>query len=458
MMKKTLALALITASIMTSCPNVYAVRKNGAWANEAIDKAIASGVISPDKSDMDYTTHLTRIDIAELAVKAYENVSGSEYKPHKNPFTDTDSVYASAAYELGIMNGRENGEFAPDALTTRQEIAKIMLSLKAVCSGSELELLEVRDTHLKDFHEVSDWAKPYVYKAVYDGVVKGYEDDTFKSRGLVSWQEAVTLITRVAELRTDSQPDISNKLFIETEDNVTPGKVLIKWNSLDGVKSYRVNVTESRRSYYEGDIPPNETQTYTVNGASRLEFSLNPNRKYTVEVWGGEHYTVKDIYTQKVTNADAEEIETNLPSTKEEADALMTTVTVPVWRIKDGNKVSSTAEITVHHLIADKIKLVFEEIYNGEEKFPFKDIGGYAWRGGRSEHNSGTAVDINYNENYCLYKDGTTVGEYWKPGEDSYSITPYGDVVKAFEKYGFTWGGDSWAHPKDYMHFSYLGT
>lgn len=457
-MKKTLALALITASIMTSCPNVYAVRKNGAWANEAIDKAIASGVISPDKSDMDYTTHLTRIDIAELAVRAYENVSGTEYKPHKNPFTDTDSVYASAAYELGIMNGRENGEFAPDALTTRQEIAKIMLSLKSVCSGSELELLEVRDTHLKDFHEVSDWAKPYVYKAVYDGVVKGYEDDTFKSRGLVSWQEAVTLITRVAELRTVSQPDISNKLFIETEDNVTPGKVLIKWNSLDGVKSYRVNVTESRRSYYEGDIPPNETQTYTVNGASRLEFSLNPNRKYTVEVWGGEHYTVKDIYTQKVTNADAEEIETNLPSTKEEADALMTTVKVPIWRLSDGNKVSSTAEITVHHLIADKIKLVFEEIYNGEEKFPFKDIGGYVWRGGRSEHNSGTAVDINYNENYCLYKDGTTVGEYWKPGEDPYSITPYGDVVKAFEKYGFTWGGDSWAHPKDYMHFSYLGT
>ena len=101
---------------------------------------------------------------------------------------------------------------------------------------------------------------------------------------------------------------------------------------------------------------------------------------------------------------------------------------------------------------------VFEEIYNGKEKFPIKDVGAYAWRGGRSEHNGGTAIDINYNENYCIYNDGTTIGAYWKPGVDVYSINPYGDVVNAFEKHGFTWGGDYWNNPRDYMHFSYLGT
>jgi hypothetical protein len=75
-----------------------------------------------------------------------------------------------------------------------------------------------------------------------------------------------------------------------------------------------------------------------------------------------------------------------------------------------------------------------------------------------SEHNYGTAIDINSNENYCLYTNGTTVGSFWKPYENQYSITPYGDVITAFERRGFTWGGDAWNNPKDYMHFSYFGT
>ena len=136
----------------------------------------------------------------------------------------------------------------------------------------------------------------------------------------------------------------------------------------------------------------------------------------------------------------------------------MVSVTVPVWRLSNGTKVSSTATFKVHHAIADKVKLVFEDIYNGPEKFPIKDVGGYSWRGGRSEHNGGTAIDINANENYCIYNNGTVIGKYWKPYEDVYSIKPYGDVVNAFERHGFTWGGDSWRNPKDYMHFSYLGT
>ena len=55
------------------------------------------------------------------------------------------------------------------------------------------------------------------------------------------------------------------------------------------------------------------------------------------------------------------------------------------------------------------------------------------------------------------YKTGEQVGEYWKPGEDPHSIEEGGIVVSTFEKYGFSWGGNSWQSNKDYMHFSYLG-
>ena len=50
-----------------------------------------------------------------------------------------------------------------------------------------------------------------------------------------------------------------------------------------------------------------------------------------------------------------------------------------------------------------------------------------------------------------------TVGSHWLPGEDPYSIPADGDVVRAFAKYGFAWGGNAWQSSQDYMHFSYFG-
>ena len=56
--------------------------------------------------------------------------------------------------------------------------------------------------------------------------------------------------------------------------------------------------------------------------------------------------------------------------------------------------------------------------------------------------------------------DGTltiTSGSHWTPDEDPLSIPADGDVVRAFKKYGFAWGGDAWTSKVDYMHFSFFG-
>lgn len=101
-----------------------------------------------------------------------------------------------------------------------------------------------------------------------------------------------------------------------------------------------------------------------------------------------------------------------------------------------------------------------KEIYNGDEKFPIKDVGGYSWRGdsSSSEHCEGLAIDINPNENAQFNGDTgkPMVGELYEPGENPYSIPPNGDVVKTFEKYGFSWG--NWFWNPDYMLFSYFRT
>ncbi|HIY20829.1 MAG TPA: S-layer homology domain-containing protein [Candidatus Flavonifractor merdigallinarum] len=144
----------------------------------------------------------------------------------------------------------------------------------------------------------------------------------------------------------------------------------------------------------------------------------------------------------------------------------MTTITVPVWKISNGKKVSSTFSFSIHAAIAEDVKEIFTEIYNDPEQFPMHDLGGYSWRGDTAtgEHNCGTAIDINANENYQIRDGQVLVGSLWQPGSNPYSISPDGSVVRIFEEHGWSWGGDAWAYDSDassgyhdYMHFSYMG-
>ena len=144
-----------------------------------------------------------------------------------------------------------------------------------------------------------------------------------------------------------------------------------------------------------------------------------------------------------------------------EAEKYQVTIQIPVWKLNSsGKKYSSTATLKVHKKIAPTVKQIFKEIYQSDERFPIKDIGGYGWRGAgsSSEHNLGVAIDINPNENYmCDNAGNALVGSFWRPGKNPYSISPDSDVVRIFEKYGFNWGVN-WRSRKDYMHFSYFGT
>lgn len=146
-------------------------------------------------------------------------------------------------------------------------------------------------------------------------------------------------------------------------------------------------------------------------------------------------------------------------ATEEIALANMVDISIQVWDFDaSGQKVTKTMYLQVNRNIAPTVKAIFEMIYNGSEKFPIKSVGGYRYCE-LSEHTVGLAIDINPLENYyCDPQGRALVGYYWKPYEDPYSITPDGDVVAAFEYYGWHWGVDWSTGYKDYMHFSYFGT
>lgn len=140
----------------------------------------------------------------------------------------------------------------------------------------------------------------------------------------------------------------------------------------------------------------------------------------------------------------------------ETASKEMVWVEIPIWRLKNGQKVAGTTKVQVLSSIADEVKAIFTEIYNGPEQFPINSIGGYAWRsnGLGSMHSAGLAIDINPDQNPQVKADGTViVGSKWEPGVNPYSIGRDSDVLKAFGKYGWGWGASFYT--KDYMHFEW---
>ncbi len=187
----------------------------------------------------------------------------------------------------------------------------------------------------------------------------------------------------------------------------------------------------------------------------------------TVPVWqlsGGEK--VSSTLTLSVHAALAEDVKEIFTEIYNDPAAAMTTVTVPVWQLSGGEKVSSTLTLSVHAALAEDVKEIFTEIYNDPERFPIHDVGGYAWRGDSAtgEHNCGTAIDINANENYQIRDGQVLAGSCWEPGSNAYSISPDSSVVRIFAEHGWSWGGDAWAYSSDdsegyhdYMHFSYMG-
>ena len=138
-----------------------------------------------------------------------------------------------------------------------------------------------------------------------------------------------------------------------------------------------------------------------------------------------------------------------MKSTESEQRKMMTTIQVPVW---DGEK-ETTMPLTVNKKLVDNYMAAFREVC--DLKFPVKTdtsqnaFCAYAWNhyrpgGERSDHAYGGTFDINTKDNF-----GSGNGS-------KYSLRSRPDVVAAFEKQGFFWGGN-WDSSKDDMHFSFTG-
>ncbi len=415
-MKKIVSLLIIMTIVIGASNTVEAYSGVKSWFVDEIKEADDNWKIIPKSfNEKDFNTNMTRAEFCEVLYRAYFMLyMDRPADVQENVFTDTNLNHVNTIYHLGLVSGYPDGSFKPDGLITRQEIFKILHKFLVMYKGeyefdSEASSKILRDVN--DMSVVSDWAKDAVTVMRYEGIASGDNRGHMNPRSNTTIAEGIIMVKRMLD------STVVKKVVLSVDDDE---------NEHD--HDHDSSFSTSDRNSWSGSWSQE-----TGDPLNRLGYNSS-KEEY---IYGsGSAYTSSD-----------------------QALAHMETITIDVWQLgSDGLKYSAQKTLTVNASIAERVKLVFNEIYNGDEKFPIHSIHAYAWRSSStSEHNQGTAIDINPNENYMIRNGRIVAGLYWKPGEDPLSILPDGDVVSAFAKYGFAWGGNYWRSANDYMHFSYFG-
>lgn len=348
-----------------------------------------------------------------------------------------------------------------------------------------------------DSNLVSSWAKTYMADVYTHGILSGTGEGRLDPKSNISREQAVILSLNVLTYCDESKIQAAGVkecvLPMPTGIYISPsyfkGDVYLSWNDIPLAAAYDITVFKNGNPTYTARIDNNyfdlRTRTTTYNRETKSYVYADITNPLYSSIFGNDKNTINAAVKVVPVNSDGkasvfsltqefkiepwvnknemvygDPIKTSF-SSAEEARLNMANISVNVWKLtSSGTKVASSATLTVNKNVTENVKKIFADIYAGDEKFPIKSCSGYAYRVGRSEHTSGTAIDINPVENYFVDWGGAIkAGSLWKPGINPYSIPSDGDVVRAFNRYGWHWSPDqNWPNGADYMHFSLGGT
>jgi uncharacterized protein YjdB len=486
MRKRLLSFFLSITLIVSLVPEAFAADPadmtdiSGHWAESSIRWAMEEALYQ-GTSDTTFSPDATMSRGMFVTVLGrFAGIDPEDYQDWylDDLFTDVSAgsyyaPYVNWAVRYGIANGMGDGTFAPDEPVTREQLAVLLQRFASIYNYELVGSGSVTDS-FADAGQIQDYARDAVEAMRSTGLLQGAENqngtyDFLPQESATRAQCAVVLQRFQEAMRFYTERELidptavyvssdTTTLFIGsyTYPDVTVSPEAATNRTVTWVSSNPSAVkVDSDGKVTAVGAGTAEIYCYTWNGLyDSFTITAIPNTSLgsAYETYGEKCVR---IFGQEVSRSDYR----RYYQSADEAASHMVEISIRVWDFTDSTRTEKTTKtlyLTVHENIAATVQAIFEEIYNGPEQFPISNVGCYRYEPG-SEHMLGVAIDINWEENYECTNDGTaTTGKYWKPGEDAYSIPADGDVVKAFTKYGFGWGG-TWNSKKDYMHFSYFG-
>ncbi len=162
--------------IRTSCPTEgYPDNPRTAWYHGYVDYVVFNGIMngtSTEELQFSPDQTMTRSQMVQLLY----NLAGSpSTEGLTNPFTDVgrDWYYDAVVWagSCGISNGNGSGQFLPDELLTREQVAQFLYNYaQAMGCGTDL----TADLNFPDAGNVDEWFETAVEWAVASGLINGY--------------------------------------------------------------------------------------------------------------------------------------------------------------------------------------------------------------------------------------------------------------------------------------------
>lgn len=150
------------------------------WARTAINGLAMRGMINGrDQYTFDPNANITRAEYCQILMGAINALNAKG----ESTFSDVPSTAwyynaVSVASQLGIVSGYGDGNFGPNDLITRQDMA-LMTYKTAKIMNKSLEPVNAEIT-FEDSHEISDYAFEAVMTLQKAGIINGMTDTTFE--------------------------------------------------------------------------------------------------------------------------------------------------------------------------------------------------------------------------------------------------------------------------------------
>ncbi|MDY5626925.1 MAG: S-layer homology domain-containing protein, partial [Clostridia bacterium] len=194
------------------------------WAFNYIEEMVSRGVLSGYPNGCYYPeNYVTRAEFAKIMCVAaglsinevystsFADVSYDEWYA---PYIETGKYYLSGYTSNGA------NYYHPDDIALREDIAVALVKLKGYSTvGADESILKAMFT---DWQSISADARKYVAAALENGLVSGYEDNTFRGQDSITRAEAATLLWRAYQYGNgnkmfDNIPSAEENSFANTD-------------------------------------------------------------------------------------------------------------------------------------------------------------------------------------------------------------------------------------------------
>lgn len=174
------------------------------WAQDELVTALIDGYPVALYND-EFTADMTRGEFAHMLGMFCAMDDEIDVSDVENVFTDLGDATSDVErnkcilylYDLGIINGISATTFEPDALVTREQIAKMLLAYENLF---DTPIITQDITGYTDYNQISDWAVDGVSYMNQIGVLNGDTETTLNPKGNVTVEQSALMCYRLFSL------------------------------------------------------------------------------------------------------------------------------------------------------------------------------------------------------------------------------------------------------------------